>query len=100
MPVAGFAFQVQLFVHNSFGGFMHLDLIPPGSKVRYELDPTHSWYGYVDLVNGIKCFFCTHSIWCVDVTDLFLKRLDGQLDISILPADKFHHIEPSLPFAR
>ena len=79
---------------------MHIFHIPAGSKVRYQLDPQHSIYGYVDVINGMKHFITPTVSYYVDVTSLFLKRSDGQQDFFSLCADQFYYIQPSLPLAR
>lgn len=79
---------------------MHLSHIPAGSTVRYQLDPQHSLFGYVDVVSGIKQFITPTVSYYVDVTNLFLKRTDGQQEFILLSSDEFYNIQPLLPFAR
>lgn len=79
---------------------MHLSHVPAGKRVRYEIDAQHSLYGYVDVINGIKFFITPTVSYYVDVTNLFLKRADGQEEFIFLCAHNFYHLDPLLPFAR
>ena len=77
---------------------MHLHDVPPGSKVRYQVNDQYSLYGYVDIVNGVKSFITQAHIYHADVTNLFLKPSDNYVPPEMLSADGFHHLEPYLPF--